>query len=358
MTKKKINISDALFSKVRQRVLGLLYTQPDSDFHTNEIIRLTDSGTGAVQRELESLTGAGLVIVKQVGNQKRYQANRDTPFFTELRSIILKTFGLTDVLRETLKPIAKQIHIAFIYGSIAKQEDTAKSDIDLMIIGENLTYADVFQLLEKAESQLGRKINPTFYSPSEWLRKNKDRNDFVKKILKHTKIFLIGTEDELAKLKIGDEIEGEITEVTDFGAFVRLSESLDALIHSSEIDWKFVDNPKDVLHSGEKIKAKIINLDQNGRIFLSLKALKEDPWPKADELYQVGIKVKGKVIKIRQNGAFVELPGDIIGMLPASELGGKTPAEALEAGKEYDMAVISIDTKDHKLALTLEKAPE
>lgn len=198
--KKKITISDALFSKVRQRVLGLLYGQPDSDFHTNEIIRLTDSGTGAVQRELESLTGAGLVIVKQVGNQKRYQANRDTPFFAELRSIVLKTFGLADVLRETLKPIAKQIHIAFIYGSIAKQEDTANSDIDLMIIGENLTYAGMFPLLEKAESQLGRKINPTFYSPSEWLRKNKDGNGFVKKILEHPKIFLIGTEDELGKL--------------------------------------------------------------------------------------------------------------------------------------------------------------
>ena len=112
-----MTISDALFSKVRQRVLGLLYGQPDSDFHTNEIIRLTDSGTGAVQRELESLTGAGSIIVKQVGNQKRYQANRDTPFFVELRSIVLKTFGLADVLRKTLKPIAKQIHLAFIYGS-------------------------------------------------------------------------------------------------------------------------------------------------------------------------------------------------------------------------------------------------
>lgn len=198
---KKITISDALFSKVRQRVLGLLYGQPDSDFHTNEIIRLTDSGTGAVQRELESLTSSGLVIVKRVGNQKRYQANRDTPFFAELRSLVLKTFGLADVLRETLKPIAKQIHIAFIYGSIAKQEDTANSDIDLMIIGENLTYADMFQLLEKAEAQLGRKINPTFYSPSEWLRKIKDGNDFVKKILKHPKILLIGTEDELGKLR-------------------------------------------------------------------------------------------------------------------------------------------------------------
>jgi predicted nucleotidyltransferase len=200
MTKKKINISDALFSKVRQRVLGLLYGQPDSDFHTNEIIRLTDSGTGAVQRELKSLASAGLVIVKQVGNQKRYQANRDTPFFLELRSIVLKTFGLADVLKEALKPIAKQIRIAFIYGSIAKQEDTAKSDVDLMIIGTDLTYADIFELLEKAEAQLGRKINPTFYSISEWLRKNKDKNNFVAKVLQHPKIFLIGTEDELVKL--------------------------------------------------------------------------------------------------------------------------------------------------------------
>lgn len=200
MPKKKINISDALFSKVRQRVLGLLYGQPDSDFHTNEIIRLTDSGTGAVQRELESLTSSGLVIVKQVGNQKRYQANRDTPFFVELRSIVLKTFGLADVLRSALQPLAKQIQFAFIYGSIAKQMDTARSDIDLMIIGKDLTYADIFELLEKAEAQLGRKINPTFYSISEWLRKNKDKNNFVIKVLQHPKIFLIGTEDEFVEL--------------------------------------------------------------------------------------------------------------------------------------------------------------
>lgn len=197
MMRKKISISDALFSKVRQRVLGILYGQPNSDFHTNEIIRLTDSGTGAVQRELESLTAAGLVIVKQIGNQKRYQANQNTAFFAELRSLVLKTFGLTDVLREMLKPIEKQIHTAFIYGSVAKQEDTANSDIDLMIIGENLTYADMFQLLEKTETKLGRKINPTFYSFHEWLRKNNKGNHFVIKILKQPKLFLIGTENDL-----------------------------------------------------------------------------------------------------------------------------------------------------------------
>lgn len=199
--RKKVSISAALFPKVRQRVLGLLYGQPDADFHTNEVIRLTDSGTGAVQRELENLTAAGLVIVKQVGNQKRYQANRETPFFAELRGIVIKSFGLADVLRKALKLATTQIHIAFIYGSIAKQEDTAKSDIDLMIIGKDLTYADIFQLLEKAEIQLRRKINPTFYSPTEWLRKTKDGNDFVTKIISHPKIFLIGTDDELSKLR-------------------------------------------------------------------------------------------------------------------------------------------------------------
>jgi small subunit ribosomal protein S1 len=162
--------------------------------------------------------------------------------------------------------------------------------------------------------------------------------------------------EELAKLKVGDTVDGEITEVTDFGAFVKISDSLDALIHSSEIDWKFVDNPKEILHTGEKVKTKIINLDMTtGRVFLSLKALKEDPWLKAEEKYQAGQKVKGKVLKIRQNGVFVEIPGELIGVLPASELGEKSTAETFEVGKEYEMAIVSIDPKEHKMTLTLEK---
>lgn len=187
-----------------------------------------------------------------------------------------------------------------------------------------------------------------------------DFNESENKLIVSERAIKEGTaKEELAKLKVGDEIEGEITEVTDFGAFVRISDSLDALIHSSEIDWKFIDNPKEILHAGEKVKTKIINLDQTtGRIFLSLKALKEDPWLKAEDKYPVGSKVQGKVTKIRQNGAFVELPGDIIGVLPASELGGKSPAEVLEQGKEYTMAVISLDAKDHKLSLTLEKTSD
>jgi len=194
------SLSNALFSKVRQCVLALLYGQSDRSFHTNEIIRLTHSGTGAVQRELEKLAAVGLITTHSIGNQKHYTANCASPLFIELRSIVLKTFGLADVLREALTPIASQILIAFIYGSIAKQEDTATSDIDLMLVCENLTYADLFKLLEEAEVKLGRSIQPTFYSSSEWTRRHQANNNFLAQIVKQPKIFLIGTEDELTKL--------------------------------------------------------------------------------------------------------------------------------------------------------------
>lgn len=162
---------------------------------------------------------------------------------------------------------------------------------------------------------------------------------------------------ELSKLTVGETVEGTITEVTDFGAFVKLSDTLDGLIHSSEIDWKFIENPREILHIGETVTAKIISLD-GGRVSLSLKALKEDPWLGIDNLYQVGQKLRGKISKIRNSGAFVELPGDIIGFIPLAELGGQTPQEALVAGQEYDMAILNIDAKDHKLTLTLEKKTE
>ena len=158
--------------------------------------------------------------------------------------------------------------------------------------------------------------------------------------------------EELAKLKVGDLIEGKITEVTDFGAFVKISETLDGLIHSSEIDWKFIEDPRDVLHSGDEISAKIISLD-GGRVSLSLKALKDDPWLKAEEKYQPDQKINGRIIKIRNNGAFVELAGDIIAFLPVAELVGQNLNDVFEIGKDYEFAIVSLDPKEHKMVLTL-----
>ncbi len=200
MGNKKLNLSDALFSKVRQKVLGILFRETNVSFSINEIIRLAKSGSGAVQREIEKLSQAEIVTVKIIKNKKLYRANPNSPIYSELKSIVLKTFGLADILRETIVPLKSLIDVAFIYGSFAKHEDTAKSDIDLMFIGDNLSYRDCFEILAKAEEQVERKINPTIYTLSEWKIKRKNDNNFIKKVIEYPKIFLIGTEEQLNEL--------------------------------------------------------------------------------------------------------------------------------------------------------------
>lgn len=197
MKDQSISLSDALFSKVQGRVLGLLFGNPDRSFYANELFRLTGSGTGAGVRELTKLSSSGLVTVNKIGNQKHYQANRDTPIFEEVRGIVLKTFGMADVLRQGLMPMADKISVAFIYGSIAKGSDTAKSDIDVMVIGDNIAYPDVYSSLMQAEQQLGRKVSPAIYNKDDVTRKLEEGNSFLIRIMAQPKIFLIGSEHDL-----------------------------------------------------------------------------------------------------------------------------------------------------------------
>jgi predicted nucleotidyltransferase/DNA-binding transcriptional ArsR family regulator len=190
-------LGDVLFSKTQRQVLGLLFGSPDKSYYANEIVRYAGVGSGAVQRELEKLKGAGLLTVSQVGNQKHYQANRHSPIFEELRGIVIKTFGLSDTLRAGLSGLAQRIKAAFIYGSVAKATDTASSDIDLMIVSPDLSYAEVMARLAETESRVGRRINPTLYKPEDFARKRAEDNAFVNRVLEQPKIFLIGTEDDL-----------------------------------------------------------------------------------------------------------------------------------------------------------------
>jgi small subunit ribosomal protein S1 len=159
---------------------------------------------------------------------------------------------------------------------------------------------------------------------------------------------------EISKLEAGSIVEGVVTEVTDFGAFVRISDNLDGLIHSSEIDWKFIEDPRQVLHTGDKVTAKIISLE-GGRVALSLKALRPDPWLTVDQAFKVGQKVKGTVLKLRSNGAFVQLNDDIVGLIPTAEFGGRPATEVVTVGSQIECSIVSIDPKDHKLVLTLEQ---
>lgn len=139
----RANLSDALFIQTQQRVLGCLFGQPGRRFTVSELIQTTGAGSGAVQRELARLAGSGLLAVEKVGNQKHYRANPDSPIHDELVAIVRKTFGLTTSLREALAPLADRLHAAFVYGSIAKGEDTAASGIDLMLVSDTLAYAEV-----------------------------------------------------------------------------------------------------------------------------------------------------------------------------------------------------------------------
>ena len=191
------SLADALFPKVRQRVLAVLFGTPDRSFYANEVIALAQSGTGAVQRELAGLSAAGLLTVSKQGNQKHYQANAGAPVFAELRGLVLKTLGLADVLRAALSSLAAQVDAAFIYGSVARQQDTAQSDVDVMIISSTLGYGEVFGALESATLSLGRKVNPTLYTPADWAKRVSNDNAFVTRVWLQPKIWLIGNETQL-----------------------------------------------------------------------------------------------------------------------------------------------------------------
>jgi len=189
--------ADALFPAVRQRVLAVLFGAPDRSFYANELIALARSGTGAVQRELASLLAAGLVTVRDQGNQKHYQANAASPVFAELRGLVLKTVGLADVLQAALAPLADQVAAAFVYGSVARQQDTAGSDVDVLIVSDALGYAEVFSALEGAAQTLGRTINPTLYTRAELARRRAQDNAFVTRVLAQPRIWLMGDEEVL-----------------------------------------------------------------------------------------------------------------------------------------------------------------
>jgi len=192
------SLADALFSTIQQRVLAYLFGQPERSFFATELIKLAGGGSGAVQRELARLTDSGLVTVKRVGTQKHYQADPKSPLFAELCSIAQKTVGLAEPLREALAPLAKRITAAFVYGSVAKRSDTAASDIDLMVVSDSLTYADLYAAVEQASARLGRKVNPTVYSRKELARRVKQKNAFVTRVMAQPRIWLIGAESDLA----------------------------------------------------------------------------------------------------------------------------------------------------------------
>ena len=159
--------------------------------------------------------------------------------------------------------------------------------------------------------------------------------------------------ETLKKYQIGDVVEGEITGVTDFGAFMKFDD-LEGLIHISELDWKIIEDPTEIVKVGDRLKAKIIEI-QNERVSLSLKALKKDPWEGIEKNYQKGDIITGKVTKLNPFGAFVQITPEIQGLCHISEFGNEKMEDVLKVGKEYKFQILLIDEKEHKMSLKLVK---
>ncbi|MEY4266622.1 MAG: hypothetical protein RIS90_1157 [Pseudomonadota bacterium] len=187
-----MTIGSALFSDSQSRLYVWLFGHPERAYHLNELRRLTGLGSASLQRELNRLADAGLVDTQAVGNLRRFQANPKSPVYAELLALTRKTLGTVPVLRDALQHLKPDLQLAWVYGSVARQTDTASSDIDVMLVGKNLLLSQVLAALEPAEAQLGRKINPSCYSPQEFERRRAEPDSFVNRVLSQPTLPLIG----------------------------------------------------------------------------------------------------------------------------------------------------------------------
>ena len=188
-----------LFGKSLRSVLALLYSHTDESFYLRQIARTTGAGMGALQRELKQLSEAGVIQRSEIGQQAFFKANADCPVFHELRNLIIKTFGVADVVRAALSPLADKIELAFIFGSMVSGEFKQSSDLEVMVIGK-IEFAEIVAALTPVQETLAREINPSVYPPEEFRSKLAGGHHFLKTVLSAPKIFLIGNENELEKL--------------------------------------------------------------------------------------------------------------------------------------------------------------
>ena len=195
---RSTGLAETLFSDYRRRILALLLLRPDEHFHVREISRLTGVPSGSMHRELKLVTDAGLLSRHAVGNQVRYQANRDCPIFHELAGIFRKTCGLSDVILSALQPLSPAIKSAFVFGSVAKGEEKSASDVDVCVIG-TASFTDVVVALADLKQKLGRDINPVVMTYEQFTAKRAAGEQFLSRIMSERKIFLIGHEDDLGQ---------------------------------------------------------------------------------------------------------------------------------------------------------------
>lgn len=193
------SLLDLLFPPARQRVLAALLLQPQTTFHLRELARLIGSHAGTLARELDKLTATGLLLRSEQGNQVRYQADASHPLFSDLASIFRKTHGTVPAVREALAPLAAQIGIALVFGSVARGTASPGSDVDLLVLGE-VGFAELAHAVFPLHAALGREVNPVLYTPEEFSARVRGGDAFARDILAKPKLFIQGGADEFAEL--------------------------------------------------------------------------------------------------------------------------------------------------------------
>ncbi len=186
---------NALFTRTQRQVLSLMFGFPERSFFANEIVRLAGVGTGSVQRELAKLSDAGLLTVSRIGNQKHFQANPSCPIYSELRGIVLKTFGVLDQLRKAIEELPGEIELAIIYGSEIHQPSRNFSDIQMLLVSDEVNYADVVSGFTEMENRIGRTIQPLLLKSEEFQTMRKEENEGITGILHQPRVLLKGSLD-------------------------------------------------------------------------------------------------------------------------------------------------------------------
>lgn len=188
-------MKDAIFSDSQAKVFLWIFGQPKRAYHLSELRRLTGLGSASLQREINRLVDANLATSEIVGNQRQIAANANSPVFNELCALTRKLVGIAPLLLDALSSITDKVELALVYGSVAKETDTATSDIDVMLVGNDLTLSEVLEQLLPVEGLLGRKVNPTCYTVDEFKKRLGDPDSFVNRVLDQPTIKLIGNVD-------------------------------------------------------------------------------------------------------------------------------------------------------------------
>src|SRR5690348_13108144 len=189
---------DALFTAPRQGILAATLMEPGRWWYLSDLARHLRVHHATLQRELARLAKAGILMGRRDGNRTYYRANVDCPVFPELRSLLTKTAGLMDALRDALHPFEEAVKVAFVYGSVARSAEASESDVDLMIVGR-LSLRDLSPALRKVEQRLRRPINPSIYGEAEYRRRLASGSPFLANVLDNEKVFVVGTQSDLER---------------------------------------------------------------------------------------------------------------------------------------------------------------